>query len=75
MAFIGIAVVIAFFLGLFLWDRRTRKHGHKLRSSSDMWRSELDVHRNVRAAGTTLNNPVEKDWTKPDDQRFEHPTP
>jgi len=75
MAFVGIAVVLAFFIGLFLWDRRTRRQGHKLRDPSDIWRSELDVHRNVRAAEVTMHNPVEGAWTTPDDQRFDHPKP
>jgi hypothetical protein len=73
MGFVTLALVVGLFVALFLWDRRARAHGHRLRSSSDIIRSERDVQRNLRASRSTMHNPLDADWTEPDDRRYEHP--
>jgi hypothetical protein len=73
MGFIALAVVIGLFLALFLWDRSARKHGHRLRSSSEIIRSERDVHRNIRASDATLHNPLDAKWSEPDARRYKRP--
>jgi hypothetical protein len=70
MGFIGLAIVVAVFVALFLWDRNARRHGHRLRNAGEMRRAERDVRRNVRLGRQTFHNPVDQDWSKPDERRY-----
>jgi uncharacterized protein with von Willebrand factor type A (vWA) domain len=62
-------VIVALFEGMALWDRRSRRRGHRLRSVPEMRRAERDVRSNIRASWETGMNPVEKDWHKSDEAR------
>ncbi|HJQ42965.1 MAG TPA: hypothetical protein VJ831_07770 [Jatrophihabitantaceae bacterium] len=73
MAILGAILIfglIAMFIGVAVWDRRTRRRGHRLRSSSEIWRAEQDVHRNLRANQEYGGNPNDMQWGTPDEQRY-----
>lgn len=72
VALVGVGIVLALLAGLWWWDRRTRKRGHTLRSPNDIWRSERHVRRNIRQSSELGHNPIDRDWNKPDDQRYKN---
>ena len=62
--------LIGVFVAVGLWDRHTRRRGHRLRRSSDIWRAQQDVHRNLRANEEYVANPNDMQWGRPDEQRY-----
>jgi hypothetical protein len=61
-----VAVVVVVLGVLALFDHRARAHGHVLRDSRDMYRSERSVQRKVRASEKIQGRPILTDWNKPD---------
>jgi hypothetical protein len=63
---IAVAVVVGLvILGAWMIDRRFRRHGHRLRASSSMWRNEVREHRrDVRAGDAQDYINSDRSWTR-----------
>jgi hypothetical protein len=59
---VGVAVVL---VAAWIWDRRARRHGHRLRRGSSIWRDEVREHRrDIRAADSQRFMNRDRSWTR-----------